>query len=297
MTTFWQNISDAVSYYQENGFTYVEVPWIVDERYNLLSCKDDNKILYCAEKEKIEKKEFPTLVGSAEQSFLSILKELEQHKDYVAVSPCFRPQDNSPERFSYPYFMKVELFSWFAISKKEMTENSLGEPNKIKAANHFVTYIAFAEDLFHRFGVNTSVEYISKQQSDLVTKKEKVEMGSYGYRIVNVDNEPCVICYGTGLAEPRFSNFIEETFKPSYHKKPILKGDYGKSSKIIEEVREYEEAVRENATLVALCELADIKGAVDALIEKFLREHVISKQAIERFSRQTRESFSIGKRS
>lgn len=128
-----------------------------------------------------------------------------------------------------------------------------------------------------------------------MTKNENVELGSYGYRIMKIDEQPCVICYGTGLAEPRFSSYIEKTFKPSYHKKPILKGDYGNSSKVLEELREFEEAVREGSKLVAFCELADLKGAVDALIDHFLSDSQITKEDVEKLSQQTKESFLVGK--
>jgi hypothetical protein len=53
-----------------------------------------------------------------------------------------------------------------------------------------------------------------------------------------------------------------------YHLATIPKGIVGKSSKILEEVYELLDAEAQGAAIMALCELADIVGAVEAYLEK-----------------------------
>ena len=55
-----------------------------------------------------------------------------------------------------------------------------------------------------------------------------------------------------------------------YHLKEIVtKGVYGEPSKIREELEEFEEAVEQNNRILALCELADLYGALEAVVEKY----------------------------
>jgi hypothetical protein len=59
-------------------------------------------------------------------------------------------------------------------------------------------------------------------------------------------------------------------FVPGYHLRPIPKGVLGEPSKIREELDEYEEAIEQEVTIMALVELADLYGAMEALLEKHL---------------------------
>lgn len=52
-----------------------------------------------------------------------------------------------------------------------------------------------------------------------------------------------------------------------YHVRTIKKGELGKPSKIIEEVEELEDALEQGNKVLALCELADIYGALEAVVE------------------------------
>lgn len=54
----------------------------------------------------------------------------------------------------------------------------------------------------------------------------------------------------------------------AYHLKPIKKGILGYSSKIVEEVEELQDAEVQGNKILALCELADIVGAIDHLLKK-----------------------------
>lgn len=54
-----------------------------------------------------------------------------------------------------------------------------------------------------------------------------------------------------------------------YHKAEIKKGVLGKPSKIQEELDELVDAVDQNNIILALCELADIYGALEACAKNF----------------------------
>jgi phosphoribosyl-ATP pyrophosphohydrolase len=56
---------------------------------------------------------------------------------------------------------------------------------------------------------------------------------------------------------------------PGYHLRDISRGQYGEASKIIEEAEEFADAIAQNATIMALIELADMIGAIEAYLAKF----------------------------
>ena len=55
---------------------------------------------------------------------------------------------------------------------------------------------------------------------------------------------------------------------PGYHIAKIERGEYGKLSKIREEFEELCDAVNQGCTVMALCELADMMGAIRAWLER-----------------------------
>lgn len=54
----------------------------------------------------------------------------------------------------------------------------------------------------------------------------------------------------------------------SYHLQPIPRGEFGESSKVLEEVLELQDAEAQGARVMALNELADIVGAVEGYLER-----------------------------
>jgi len=57
--------------------------------------------------------------------------------------------------------------------------------------------------------------------------------------------------------------------KPGYHLRPItVRGTYGQTSKIREELDELEEALEQRNSILALCELADLYGALEGVAEQ-----------------------------
>lgn len=54
-----------------------------------------------------------------------------------------------------------------------------------------------------------------------------------------------------------------------YHKKQIPKGVMGKSSKVMEELLEYDDAIEQGCTIMAQLELSDIYGALESLAASY----------------------------
>ena len=75
---------------------------------------------------------------------------------------------------------------------------------------------------------------------------------------------------------------------PGYHLREIAKGVLGDTSKIREELEELEDALAQGARIMALVELSDLVGAVEAFLgkhfpqmtfEDLLVMHAITKRA------------------
>lgn len=79
----------------------------------------------------------------------------------------------------------------------------------------------------------------------------------------------------------------------SYHLRPIkLKGTLGETSKIAEELDELDEALEQGNRILALCELADLYGAVEAVAEKLGS----NMDEVRAMANATRRAFESGSR-
>lgn len=117
------------------------------------------------------------LVGSAEQGFIHLMVNgLIKPGLYVSAGPCFRFDDVTKSVFHHPYFFKVELCE-------------IGTTD-------FSQVLADA----HAFLGGTQVQ--TNDGIDL--ELNGLEIGSYGYRVYSGHEW----AYGTGLAEPRFSQAL-----------------------------------------------------------------------------------------
>lgn len=178
----WSLIADAMNHYRAKGYVEVEVPWTVPYEHGAVTAPTPER-------------QYPfdgeVLVGSAEQSFLSLsLRNLLPHGRYVACTPCFR-REPSYDRYHLPYFMKVELF--------ESGEVDLASANRmISDAQTF-----FADKLQTVPGVDLRVVATSEGHD---IELDGIELGSYGVRQI----AGLRWAYGTGLAEPRFSTVKRE---------------------------------------------------------------------------------------
>jgi len=178
-------IADAVEYYQDNGYKLIDVPWTVPEDVIRITARQNINL----ENSKYLDKH---LVGSAEQSFLHLMKtgKLTAGK-YCAITPCFRDDDEDDTH--QKYFMKLELIH--VTSEWWKWSNSL--ETMIYDANNFFS-----------LHVPTAVIKTNDARSDesYDIKSNNIELGSYGIR----HHENTHWVYGTGLAEPRLSIVIDK---------------------------------------------------------------------------------------
>ncbi len=197
----WARIGRAIDFYKSLGYRYVEVPWIVEEKYRKITYPE--QITFATS--------YGDLVGSAEQSFIALhfetkekykvsMFEFDKHHQpstykFVACTPCFR--DHQPnDRCHMPYFMKVELFELVSDTSQNIMST---KPDCMfyDAAKFFATEGAMPELVKTDEGVDWFVGGI--------------EIGSYGQRkFKDKFGFAHTWNYATGLAEPRFSQALTQ---------------------------------------------------------------------------------------
>ncbi len=173
-------IADAIEYYQDQGYELIDVPWTVPKQVLKITCKEDHMF-------EDNKYLDNYLVGSAEQSFLDLIKRAKlTYGKYCAVTPCFR--NDVDDKLHQKYFMKVELIHY--LEKFWTLEIDLE------------TMIYDAKTFFSiHLPVNVVETRDKRSYSSYDIEHNGIELGSYGIRM----HENIRWIYGTGLAEPRFS--------------------------------------------------------------------------------------------
>lgn len=78
----------------------------------------------------------------------------------------------------------------------------------------------------------------------------------------------------------------------SYHTRDIEKGIIGEFSKIKEEFEEAEDAFKQGDSILTICELSDMVGAIEEYIKRWNLDLISLKQ----FSDKTKSAFREGKR-
>lgn len=78
-----------------------------------------------------------------------------------------------------------------------------------------------------------------------------------------------------------------------YHQSQIIKGVLGEYSKIREEFDELTDAINQNDSVLAICELTDLIGAIEAYSYP---KYNLTIEDLVKFSRKTKEAFKEGKR-
>lgn len=78
----------------------------------------------------------------------------------------------------------------------------------------------------------------------------------------------------------------------SYHFRETIKGEFGKLSKIYEELDELSEAIDQDNRILALVELSDFYGA----IEEFAKNIGTNMDEIAKMSNATKRAFESGSR-
>jgi hypothetical protein len=79
-----------------------------------------------------------------------------------------------------------------------------------------------------------------------------------------------------------------------YHLREIKRGVFGEASKITEEHEEFVESLEQNNPIMALVELSDLVGAIEAYIAK---KHNMTLDALLNMKEATARSFKVGHRS
>lgn len=182
----WTRIAEAVENYRSLGFKYVETPWIVSREAALLTCPHERYLDHADN--------HGVLAASAEQGFLQLAMDGELDSvNYVSSGPCFRIKDTleHADRYHKLYFMKVELFSRCR--------------DESEAVHAYKEMMGSA--------INFMRNYLDGQQSPDARQTRdgwdlelnQIEVGSYGYRY---DDRVGWWAYGTGIAEPRFSQAL-----------------------------------------------------------------------------------------
>ena len=77
-----------------------------------------------------------------------------------------------------------------------------------------------------------------------------------------------------------------------YHKRKIAKGTYGDISKVQEEIEEFLDSKEQGIKLMEMLELADIYGALEAVVETY----GITIEDIKMMSDVTKKAFKNGRR-
>lgn len=178
-------ISEAISWYKARGYTYIDVPWIVDQDA-YYSTKDASAP---SAKDCTVNLEDGYLVASGEQGF--IYDRPYQGNKYVTCTPCFR-HEPVHDKWHEPYFMKVELFE-YAGSNVLLQESKM-----VSHAKHFFDY-----QLLLHCDMESEMHLQPDGTIDLTING--IEVGSYGIR----KYKDLHWVFGTGLAEPRFSTVLE----------------------------------------------------------------------------------------
>lgn len=90
--------------------------------------------------------------------------------------------------------------------------------------------------------------------------------------------------------DPTKDNTIDQ--QHGYHVAPIPKGVLGEPSKITEEAAEFADAIEQGCTVMAILELADLYGAMEA----WLTGYNLSMVDLAKMSKITTRAFESGKR-
>lgn len=178
-------LSAAIDHYESYGFAKVEVPWFVSKATSNITKPQGAQDFIIEYNNK-------AMIASGEQGFLyQMTKGQLVPGRYLTVTPCFRVE--AQDVWHSKSFMKLEL-----IDTKLVTEASLSKFVEIAYA-FFTRFLSNEKEPVRIVDIDTA----DGKQYDIMFKD--VELGSYGIR----KHEFLHWVYGTGLAEPRFSNLLK----------------------------------------------------------------------------------------
>lgn len=180
-------IGEALAYYKNlHKYKEMDVPWFVSKRTIEITKPP-------------EARNFDTfagcLVASGEQSLLDIRGSLNHNQKYVCATPCFR-DEKEHDYLHLQHFFKVELMHVHPVDEIKALDDM------IRAAVFFhkahVKHNPFASEI----KVDTVATGAGGMEIDI--EINGIEVGSYGVR----EFEGFRWVYGTGVAEPRFTQAL-----------------------------------------------------------------------------------------
>lgn len=183
-------IDCAEKHYNNYGFKYIDIPWVVTFR-SIESTLPFGKTAF-----KIN--EFGWLIGSAEQGFVELIKnnEIKFDQRYQSTSTCFR--DDEEDELHQKYFVKNELFYLSSDHNLEHCWNVVD------------FFVDCSTKYFKKQGLNLKTIDSGKYQIDIIEKNTEIELGSYGIRDWKLSGDEYKWIYGTGCAEPRLSITLDK---------------------------------------------------------------------------------------
>ena len=102
-------IDKSICYWQKQGYVFVDLPWVIEERYTRATCPPGGKEVVTP---------YGNLVASGEQSFLKLYteKSLPLAPGYVGWTPCFRDE---------PFFDQLHQFYFLEAFRDESDPEGL----------------------------------------------------------------------------------------------------------------------------------------------------------------------------
>jgi hypothetical protein len=166
--------------YKSYGFKYIETNWI--ENTDMIRTTAAESGIIHVNMSGVEG-EF-ALIGSGEQSFISNFNKL--YGKYQTCTPCFRMEQDFTD-LNKMQFMKIELFRNDIISNEAL----------------FKMMDCVKDVMTAEFNVDPIIVKTGPESWDI--NINGIEVGSYGRRSIKHNDVNYTFLYGTGLAEPRFS--------------------------------------------------------------------------------------------
>lgn len=196
----YHNISKCLSFYSNKAF-YIDTPWFVKREIKNITYHNNDEFIFSNNM---------TLVGSAEQGFLSLEYDNSLINDvlYISVSPCFRDEPVI-DYIHKKCFLKAELY----YCSKNIYNIQLELYNIMTYAFNFFSTMISSNDKLQIVEINENQNIKNKYKysnvinelSSLDILLNDIEIGSYGVRHIMKNGERFYYIYGTALAEPRFS--------------------------------------------------------------------------------------------
>ncbi len=171
----YRKIADAFEFYQQRGYTIIEVPWCVSRESSRMTSPPWGRFFPV---------DYGYLLASGEQGFIELMRSQGLSGKYVCCTPCFRHEEVF-DGTHYPYFFKVELIHAESDSVDDMHRT-----------------LQDALEFMHTYIPELRVEQTDTagEAFDIFDAQTGIELGSYGIRRID---GLCWV-YGTGIALPRF---------------------------------------------------------------------------------------------